>query len=334
MRISLLVPLLLVLSSLLCAQEDDNLPVFGAVNFESDIATESQRVEVLSEEELDPTVRQFRGLVEKIQTERLASSNPYVLLPHRPNYILPLTYQVRPSDKEIERAISNVSGGDGTREDGFQHVEAVMQLSIKTVLAEDVLGKLSKVEFGYTSVSYWQVYNAAISKPFRETNHEPELMFTWQLKNYWLDLVGVSLNHQSNGQTSTLSRSWNRIIGDAAVVVPIGVFHMRAWWRIPESKSADPEDPSDNDNPDIEDYLGYGELTYLHVMRHHQFMITLRDNLDWNENRGSVNLGWSFPLTRKMKGYVQYFNGYGESLIDYNRYQERFGIGIKLSDWF
>jgi phospholipase A1 len=63
-------------------------------------------------------------------------------------------------------------------------------------------------------------------------------------------------------------------------------------------------------------------------------MITLRDNLDWNENRGSVNLGWSFPLTRKMKGYVQYFNGYGESLIDYNRYQERFGIGIKLSDWF
>ena len=65
MRISLLIPLLLALSSLLCAQEDDNLPVFGAVNFESDIATESQHVEVLSEEELDPTVRQFRGLVEK-----------------------------------------------------------------------------------------------------------------------------------------------------------------------------------------------------------------------------------------------------------------------------
>jgi phospholipase A1 len=197
-----------------------------------------------------------------------------------------------------------------------------------------VLGKLSRIEFGYTNRSFWQAYNSAISKPFRETNHEPELMVTWQMKNYWLDYVGLSLNHQSNGQSSTLSRSWNRIIGEAAVLVPNAVVHVRAWWRISEKNSADPEDPSDDDNPDIEKYLGYGELTYLHVMKHHQFSATMRNNLDWNENRGSLELGWSFPMTSKTKGYIQYFNGYGESLIDYNRYQERFGIGIKLSDWF
>ncbi|CCU72769.1 phospholipase A [Thalassolituus oleivorans] len=334
MRIFLSVPLLLLFSSLVLAADASKLPVFGVPDVEPDIATESQSIEVLSADELDPQIRQFPELVEKIRTERLASDNPYVLLPHKPNYLLPLTYQTRPSDKELERALTSIADEPVSRENGYQHLEAVMQFSVKTTLAEDLLGKLSTIEFGYTNRSFWQVYNSAISKPFRETNHEPELMFNWQLKNYPVERLGLSINHQSNGQTSTLSRSWNRIIGEATMLIPDGVLNLRAWWRIPEKNSSDPEDPSDDDNPDIEEYLGYGELMYLHVMQHHQFSATVRNNLNWNENRGSLELGWSFPISRKMKGYVQYFNGYGESLIDYNRYQERFGIGIKLSDWF
>lgn len=69
-------------------------------------------------------------------------------------------------------------------------------------------------------------------------------------------------------------------------------------------------------------------------MKKHQFEIRVRNNLNFDENRGAVTLGYTFPLTSRVKGYVQYFNGYGESLIDYDRYQERIGVGIKLSDWF
>jgi len=68
-------------------------------------------------------------------------------------------------------------------------------------------------------------------------------------------------------------------------------------------------------------------------MDQHSIAVTLRNNLRVNDNVGSITLDWSFPIDNGMKAFFQYFNGYGESLIDYNQYQERIGIGIKISDW-
>jgi phospholipase A1 len=303
-------------------------------NIPAEVKTETVEIEVISEDEFPDEARNLPTLIDKVRTEMLASENPYVLLPHRPNYFLPLTWQARPSNTELRRALNQFSNDDVPLEDGYDHLEAIVQLSLKYIIAEDVLGNFSRIELGYTNRSFWQVYNSDISRPFRETNHEPELMISWMLKDQIVDYVRLSLNHQSNGQTSTLSRSWNRIIGETAFIVGSGVINTKLWWRIPEGKEADPEDPKDNDNPDIDDYMGYGELNYVKLMERHQFSMMLRNNLDFSENRGAVELGYSFPLTKKMKGYVQYFNGYGESLIDYNRYQERIGVGIKLTDWF
>lgn len=303
-------------------------------NIPAEVKTETVEIEVISEDEFPDEARNLPTLIDKVRTEMLASENPYVLLPHRPNYFLPLTWQARPSNAELRRALNQFSNDDVPLEDGYDHLEAIVQLSLKYIIAEDVLGNFSRIELGYTNRSFWQVYNSDISRPFRETNHEPELMISWMLKDQIVDYVRLSLNHQSNGQTSTLSRSWNRIIGETAFIVGSGVINTKLWWRIPEGKEADPEDPKDNDNPDIDDYMGYGELNYVKLMERHQFSMMVRNNLDFSENRGAVELGYSFPLTKKMKGYVQYFNGYGESLIDYNRYQERIGVGIKLTDWF
>jgi phospholipase A1 len=301
---------------------------------DNQIKTETRVVEVISEDEFDDEVQELPSLMQKLQIEQAASRNPYVLLPHKPNYFLPLTYQRSPSNREVNRALSQFADEPLEVADGFDHPEAIFQLSLKYMLAENVLGPMSRIDLGYTNISYWQVYNGDISRPFRETNHEPEIMLTWGIRDYWVDMIRLSLNHQSNGQNSTLSRSWNRVIVDVASVVDSGVVSMRAWWRIPEANSADPDDPSDDDNPDILEYMGYGELSYLKLMKKHQFEIRVRNNLNFDENRGAVTLGYTFPLTSRVKGYVQYFNGYGESLIDYDRYQERIGVGIKLSDWF
>ena len=109
---------------------------------------------------------------------------------------------------------------------------------------------------------------------------------------------------------------------------------LKPWYRIPEDQKDDPTSSSGDDNPDIEKYLGYGELTLGYKWRDHVVSMMLRNNLRGHNNKGAVQFDWTFPLSRKLRGYVQFFNGYGESLIDYNTAVNRIGAGVVLSDLF
>jgi len=61
--------------------------------------------------------------------------------------------------------------------------------------------------------------------------------------------------------------------------------------------------------------------------------LMLRCNFRPDNLYGAVQLEGSFPLTANRKGYVQYFSGYGESLIDCHARSNRNGIGIMPTDW-
>ncbi|MDA3971576.1 MAG: phospholipase A, partial [Desulfobulbaceae bacterium] len=86
---------------------------------------------------------------------------------------------------------------------------------------------------------------------------------------------------------------------------------------------------------DITEYLGHGELRLLYKLDQHTFAIMSRNNLESGFRRGAVEASWSFPIWNYpyVKGYVQYFTGYGESLADYDKYNNRIGVGLCLSDW-
>jgi phospholipase A1 len=136
-------------------------------------------------------------------------------------------------------------------------------------------------------------------------------------------LAALGLNHQSNGRSDPLSRSWNRIYLLLGIEQDNFAVLIRPWLRLKEHYSKD-------DNPDITQFLGYGDLTVIYNYGNHTMSFIGRYNAA--TGKGALQAAWNFPLHRRVRGYVQWFTGYGESLIDYNASQNTIGIGLSLSD--
>lgn len=245
----------------------------------------------------------------------------YVLMTHRSNYILPFSYNSSPNEEPFQ---ANSTGED------VERTEVKFQLSLKVKLWQDIFGKDVDMWFGYTQKSFWQLYDFAESSPFRETNYEPEVLFNFRTHFRLLGMdarmITVGFNHQSNGRSEPYSRSWNRIVGNLGLERGNTTLLLKTWYRIPDS------DEKDN-NPDLDDYMGYGEIWGYYVWNGHRFGVMLRNNLKFNDNRGAVQLEWTIPISDRVGFYIQYFNGYGESLLDYYDNANRISLGLILINW-
>lgn len=255
----------------------------------------------------------------------------FSFVPHRSSYILPFSQNNLPNKKPLK--------GE-TAEMDVDETEVAYQISFKVELWPDILGKDLDLWFGYTQRSFWQLFNTSESSPFRETNYEPEMLFNYRT-HFDRDFLGLKcrmitlgFNHQSNGRSEPYSRSWNRIVANLGFERDDLTLLVKTWYRIPESSD-------DDDNPDTDDYFGYGEVWGHYyfdekdygVLGGHRFGIMVRNNLQTSNNRGALQLEWNFPLLDTLSGYIQYFTGYGENLLDYDHSVNRIGIGVMINDW-
>ena len=106
------------------------------------------------------------------------------------------------------------------------------------------------------------------------------------------------------------------------------VIALRPWYRIPESAKSSSGDPGGDDDPGIEKYVGYFDLTGALRYQQFEFSALARDSLRTRNNYGAIEPGMSFPRYHWIRDCAQYVNGYDESLIDYNHNINRIGIGI------
>ncbi len=227
--------------------------------------------------------------------------------PYKTNYLLPITY-------------------DGVNHEDRKHTETKFQLSVQKSLADNFFGLNETFVGAYTQTSWWQT--STKSTPFRETNYQPEffMMMPHFDKDSMLKAYKFGFLHESNGQDQEKSRSWNRLYAKAFFQFDGLIVSPRVWYRIPENKATD-------DNPNIDDYLGYADLELIYPWKRHSFKLLARNNFHFdNTNKGAVQFDWTFPLwEQNLFGYLQLYSGYSESLIDYDKRSDRIGIGFALS---
>jgi phospholipase A1 len=245
---------------------------------------------------------------------------------YKPVYLLPAFWSSAPNEHPSS---SNPDVPAATQ--SLDSVETKFQVSFKTKAFENLFGDNGDLWMGYTQASHWQVYNGDDSRPFRETNYEPEVLLVFR-NNYSIGgwhgrMFGVGVNHQSNGRADPLSRSWNRVMLNVGLDREGWAIVARPWWRISDGNA--------DENPGIEDYVGRGDVTIVHQVGGNEFALMARHSLRGGDrSRGALQFDWGFPISRTLRGHLQMFDGYGESLIDYNHRAAYVGLGVSLLEWY
>ena len=225
----------------------------------------------------------------------------------------------------------------------YSRNEMRIQLSARTKIAQGMLtgphssGKDS-LWVAYSQQSYWQIFNSDLSRPFRTTDHEPEIFYVYptdaKLPFGWRwRYSGAGLVHHSNGQSEPLSRSWNRwYLFTGAELDNRWQIHAKVWKRISEASG-------DDDNPGMQNYWGRGEVRLgWHVNASNYLGVTARGSI--GKGKGSGRIEWLHTLGEGFNGgksnlrlHVQLFSGYGDSLIDYNFKRTSLSVGLSLLDF-
>ncbi len=220
---------------------------------------------------------------------------------------------------------------------GSDPVSARFQFSFRYRIFDD-LGVVAEtlpvargLYFGFTQTSLWDLQSD--SKPFRDSSFRPSLFYRWMLSDPQdrgsLTLTG-GYEHESNGREGEVSRSIDTLFlrAEARYLFPDGRTFVgiapKFWTYLDKA-----------DNPDIPRFRGYGELG-LRLGRDDGLMLT---SLIRRGTAGKIGtqLDLSYPLRRSVFSgvgafaHLQYFRGYGETLLDYDERQgSQFRIGVSL----
>ncbi|WP_157980754.1 phospholipase A [Aliidiomarina taiwanensis] len=253
----------------------------------------------------------------------------YTLRTFQPNYVLPYHYT-----NNINSQPASPTRGPVEAVDQYKDHEMKLQFSFRTKVLEDFLFHNADLWVAYTQTSLWQAWNKDISRPFRSTDHNPDIFYVIPLSQTFdlipgelgLEMVRVGLAHHSNGQSKPASRSWNYWHVSSAITLGPVLLESTYKHRVNEPLEKD-------DNPDLIRYQGNLETSMTALIGRSTVSLE-RSGEYFSMERGNWKLNVTYPLSRSQVGGVrvqlQVFSGYGETLLDYNHRQTRVGIGFLL----
>lgn len=255
------------------------------------------------------------------QQEKQSLDNNFSVTLYKPNYILPFYYTASPYDA--------VYKNETPSDEELNSSEIKYQLSFKIPIFTHLFYTPTNLFFGYTQLSYWQLYNKKAF--FRSTDYEPEIFTSttlnlplgekWAFHSFRLGAV-----HQSNGFGNEMERSWNRVYFELAAAGEHGSLSVRPWYVFQDATYK-------KYNPDMAKYLGYGEIILAYKFEKPVVSLQTHGLVEHGGRYATGTLNISYPLNKYINGFVQFFSGYGQSLIEYNHHTNSIGCGFSLNNF-
>ena len=198
------------------------------------------------------------------------------------------------------------------------------QISFRHRLTKSILPLHSHLFLQYSQKAIWNVFEESL--PFHDLNFNPGIGIQ-NLVVYNGKLVGngtIMLEHESNGRDGEASRSWNKVsVAYAAVIDPRLEVYFKTWIPIIDGQQ----------NKDILKYCGIFQTGTQFISADRRWVadVTFVKRQGWNLNFNTIlNVGFRFSKRDNQYLMLHFYDGYGENLLDYNKYHCRLRIGILI----
>ena len=205
-----------------------------------------------------------------------------------------------------------------------ENTNVKFQISISQRLTRTSLPWGTYLYLFYTQKCFWNILQE--SMPMTDLNFNPGIGLTKPLfvKNRYIGKLTFLIEHESNGRDSIQSRSWNRVALAANVMVTKNLMvHGKIWVPIVDGEN----------NRDIVKYCGFWQAGAQVLSNDRRFTAGLtvvkRGGLNLNSNL-ILELGWRIFKKDNQYLFLQYYNGYGEGLLDYNRFHSQLRVGLLI----
>ena len=216
-----------------------------------------------------------------------------------------------------------ITGIPTNKEVNEHTADAKFQFSIRHRITRTTLPFETFMMLTYSQKSFWNIYES--SSPFKDNNYNPGIAFFTPIirNNHLRGMSVISIEHESNGRDSIDSRSWN-FLGISFTYF----FNMQLSGQI----KVWPAIIDGDYNKDLYDYKGYGmiALNYRGLKDKLKFSLVLNPRKKFS----SINtqMDFSYRVNKKANVYMfaQWYNGYGEGLLDYNQYRSMIRVGLSL----
>ena len=202
------------------------------------------------------------------------------------------------------------------------------QISFQQRLTKSSLPWNSYLYLFYTQKALWNVFERSL--PFHDLNFNPGIGISRFIimKGHLIGKATMMIEHESNGRDGTASRSWNKISwAGEAYISPFLMAHAKFWIPIIDGKY----------NKDILKFMGISQAGFQARSNDDKWVLdmTLVKRQGWNLNFNTiVQLGYRINHNSNQFIMLQYYNGYGESMLDYNQYHSRIRIGLLIRPRF